>query len=364
MFAVRHTNALVNQLLIGLPALILCCASLLSLRSVANEFFNSQLTFILIAILLSLLLRQVNYQFYTFSPWPWYLISQILLLATILFGDNIRGSTRWITLFASSFQTSEFVKPLLILFIASYLPFISPLTLKRIILFLFSMAIPALLIFLQPDLGTALVVFLLGLSGLIASGVKIKDFTVIVLIFLTLLPIFFFSLKTYQRDRLESFFSPTSDPQGSGYNALQAQIAVGSGKLFGRGLGQGSQSHLRFLPERHTDFIFASIIEELGFLGGLLILSCYLLIAAGLVSASRLASTIVGSLICLLSFSVLIIQSVINIGMNMGLVPVTGITLPLLSSGGSSLLSFGLIIGLSLSVAAHPQKTVSHLEIR
>jgi rod shape determining protein RodA len=178
-----------------------------------------------------------------------------------------------------------------------------------------------------------------------------------------MLPIGYSQLKSYQRQRLESFVNPSVDPLGTGYNALQATIAVGSGKFIGRGLGQGTQSHLRFLPERHTDFIFASLVEELGFVGGVIVIVSYLWLSLSLMRFARYASSDVGSIICLTTSSLLLVQAFINIGMNMGLLPITGITLPLVSSGGSSILSFAVLLGLCYSVALRQTGKRAVLEI-
>jgi rod shape determining protein RodA len=151
---------------------------------------------------------------------------------------------------------------------------------------------------------------------------------------------------------------------GSGYNALQATIAVGSGQIIGRGLGQGTQSHLRFLPERQTDFIFASLVEELGLLGGALVIGAYVWLCHALIMTAKNANTNVGSIICLVTLILISIQAFINIGMNMGIMPVTGITLPLVSAGGSSLISFSILLGICLSIAHHPTAKKPGLEIR
>lgn len=357
-------NSLNLQLSLIVPQIILFVISLLTLRSVAIDSFNNQLVMAIIALILMFLIKRLDYQLYLFSPWPWYFLSLFLLFITLVFGNSVRGATRWINFFGGSLQTSEIVKPLLVLFIAIYLTQYFPTHITQLLRYLGFIAIPAFLVFIQPDLGTALVIFFIGASGLMAAGVPLKRLLVMFFVFLLLLPVFFVALKPYQRQRLESYFNTRDDPLGTGYNALQAQIAVGSGQFIGRGLGQGTQSHLRFLPERHTDFIFASVVEELGFMGGIIILICYLVLGLGLIRTARQANTETGSIICLCTLALLIAQLGVNIGMNMGLIPITGITLPLLSSGGSSLISFGVLFGIVLSIAATPQTVKSQLEIR
>jgi len=159
-------------------------------------------------------------------------------------------------------------------------------------------------------------------------------------------------LASYQRRRLLTFINPQADPLLAGYNAIQAVITVGSGQLWGRGLGHGTQSHLRFLPERHTDFIFASLTEELGLIGSLLVISLFTLLLWRILVAARQAPDRFGHLICLGVFSSLFSQMFINIGMNIGLLPITGVTLPLLSSGGSSLIATAISLGLVVNIAS------------
>jgi len=167
------------------------------------------------------------------------------------------------------------------------------------------------------------------------------------------------ALRPYQRDRLLTFINPTRDPLGRGYHVIQSLIAVGSGQIFGRGLGHGTQSQLKFLPEYHTDFVFASLTEELGFVGGILVIILFLFLLRRIYSISQTAPSVSASLFCLSSLAMLAFQIFINIGMNMGLAPVTGITLPFLSYGGSSLLSLGVLLGLLNSISAASVKIAS-----
>jgi rod shape determining protein RodA len=181
---------------------------------------------------------------------------------------------------------------------------------------------------------------------------------------LAIIPLGSLSLKPYQKDRILSFINPYQDHLGTGYNSIQATIAVGSGQLTGRGLGKGTQSHLRFLPERHTDFIFASFVEELGFLGGSILIGAYIWLAMNLVNTAKVASTSIQSLICLISAGLILTQSLVNIGMNMSLLPITGVTLPLVSYGGSSLLSSIIILGINWSIIIRAHSKTRNLEIR
>jgi rod shape determining protein RodA len=212
------------------------------------------------------------------------------------------------------------------------------------------LAVPLSLILLQPNLGTASILGLLAIVSLVVSGVSTRKLALLSCIGLLMLPVLWTIMRPYQRERIYTFINPSSDPYGSGYNALQAQIAIGSGQLFGRGLGQGTQSHLRFLPERYSDFIYSSLVEELGFIGGSITIGVFIALVLVLVVASKHTDSDIASLILLLSSSLILIQAFINIGMNVGILPITGITLPLMSAGGSSLLSTAVILGMCVGI--------------
>lgn len=251
-----------------------------------------------------------------------------------------------------------------ILFIAVYLTHTPIQKIKPTLKFLIYCLIPVGLIFKQPDLGTALILIVLIGAGLLACGVSFKTIGIFGLLLLVAIPLSIPLLKPYQLNRIHTFLNPTSDPLGKGYNSLQATIAVGSGKIFGKGLGQGTQSQLRFLPERQTDFIFASFIEELGFVGGGILLSAYAWLARGLLKTAKYATSPMGSLVSLLTLALLLVQVIVNIGMNMGIMPITGITLPLVSAGGSSLLSLLTLLGVNLNIAKQAKLQTTSLEIR
>lgn len=284
-----------------------------------------------------------------------YLVIVLALIAVWLFGRNIQGSTRWIDLGIFRLQPAEFAKLFMVVILAKFLDQ-SGEKIKSIWYVLLSavyIAIPATLIFIEPDLGTSLVLFLTWLALLLFSRMNKKHLAILLLL-AVIAGIFswFFVLQDYQKDRLYTFVDPYADPEGRGYNVLQSIIAVGSGSWTGRGIGRGLQSQLKFLPERQTDFIFASTAEELGLLGSLFILAMFGVIFARLVKACRLARDNFGMYLTLGIFFMLLIQVLINIGMNIGLMPVTGIPLPLLSYGGSSLVTTMLALGLVQSVIA------------
>ncbi len=285
-----------------------------------------------------------------FAPYG-YVLSIILLIASY-FGEPIRGSSRWIFIFGMQLQPSEVVKPLVILSFARMAVMFSPRIWRSLPLHLLVFGIPFLLVFRQPDLGTSLVYAASWVAMLVAGGFPLILFGLGGLIGIIGFPLFWKALAAYQKARIFTFLNPATDPQGAGYNALQAMIAVGSGQLFGRGLGMGTQSHLRFLPEYHTDFIFATLIEELGFVGGCILLFLYAVLLWQLIRPyvkGRIGNPFVFFYTIGL-FGVLLTQVVINAGMNMGIIPVTGITLPFVSYGGSSILSLCIAFGFLLAL--------------
>lgn len=277
-----------------------------------------------------------------------YIFSILLLVITLFFGQSVRGATRWIGIGTWQLQSSEIVKPLLALAYAGYLGSHSLKKIKNLLVYSVLALIPVLLVKSQPDLGSSLVLLVLaGFMGMFARINK-RYLVVIALVSLVAIPLAPYFLKDYQLNRIESFLNPYHDPRGKGYNAIQSVIAIGSGGLIGKGVRLGTQSHLNFLPERHTDFIFASFAEEFGLLGIVLVLGAYFYLLSRLFETSCLLKEHDQRLLALGILSIFMFQSLINIGMNLGIMPVTGITLPFFSYGGSSLLSFAALLGMSL----------------
>jgi rod shape determining protein RodA len=340
------------------PILIILTFGLSTTWSTVPNLFVSQSAFVLISTLVVFLLRKIDARLIQSVAWMAYPLTIILLLTTFVFGEVTRGSTRWIPVGTYNLQTSEIAKPLLLLSYAYFFTHIKKASgwkgdLTWLGLQAFLGALPTLIVFSQPDLGSAIILGVGWLGVLLSYGLTKTQIGAMVFGIVGFIPIAFFNLKPYQYQRLVSFINPFADPTRSGYNVIQSMIAVGSGKVFGKGVRMGTQSHLRFLPERHTDFAFASFAEEFGFLGvSLLLLSiCALLIwltrtAKHLNEFSRLYISGV--------FFMIFFQAIINIGMNLGLMPVTGITLPFVSYGGSSLLSLGLLLGFVLSLRQTP----------
>lgn len=357
----KHLTLLLGYVI---PILILLTTSIVILHSVAPAEVSVDGLYLILFLTILFIVSRIDYHLFLFSPWPWYFFSLGLLAITLVVGTAARGSLRWVEFAGLTIQTSEIVKPLLLIFIGNYLTLFQPTSIKRVLFFGFLMLIPTFLVYIQPDLGSALLYVLMALVGVVVAGARLKHLLALTFIILAMFPLIYSNLKPYQRLRIESFIDPNADPLGSGYNALQATIAVGSGRLLGRGLGQGTQSHLRFLPERQTDFIFASTVEELGLVGGAIILLSYGWLVLSLLQTARMADADAGSVICLVTAGLVLMQALINIGMNMGMLPITGITLPLVSAGGSSLLSYAVIFGLCLSIARHSSTKRAGLEIR
>jgi len=289
-----------------------------------------------------------------------YLVYGAVLVALLLvpaIGRVAGGSRRWIAIGPASIQPSEFMKPALVVALAHYFartPAVG-LGLRDMIVPAILAVVPAVLILAQPDLGSAAMLGFVLVSMLVLGGVRLRWFAVLALPVVVasplLGPMVWKHLKPYQQQRIVSFVNPESDPQGSGYHIIQSKIAVGSGMLWGRGFMRGTQNHLNFLPEQHTDFIFSVFSEEFGFVGAvsLMVLYCVFLLRALAIAAH--ARDRFGVLLVLGVSSIVFWQVVVNVGMTTGLFPVVGIPLPFFSYGGSSLLGLLVAIGIVMNVS-------------
>ncbi len=289
---------------------------------------------------------------------PLYFAMLALLIGVLLFGKTVNGTEGWINLGIARFQPVEAAKPILILFLASFISK-KKTELGEVVRLGVSFILSFILIFLvlkQPDLGSALVLTGIWVGMILISGMRWKHFFVMALIGLCVLGAGWSFLAPYQKDRIRTVIEPQIDPKGSGYNVIQATVAVGSGGIIGKGIGHGSQSQLNFLPEKHTDFIFSVIAEELGMLGASLVVFLYGVILYRLNRIAWSARDNFGFLMTVGVMMMILIQVTVNIGMNIGLLPVTGIPLPFLSYGGSSLLSMFLSLGLVMSVFLRKKK--------
>lgn len=342
--------------LIFLPIVILGGFSLSLLASSGEKFLFPQFLFFSFGFFLFLLFSQIDWQIYKSLAVFAYLLSIVLLVLTF-WGPQVRGATRWIEILGFRWQPSELVKPLIVISLASFFSSHPPKNLKTLILGLAILAPPLFLIFRQPDLGNVIIIAGIWLGIVYAAGLPFFLGVSAAVIFPLFLPLIWFLLKSYQKTRLVSFLNPYFDPLGAGYNSIQAMIAVGSGQFLGRGLGRGPQSHLLFLPEHHTDFIFAALSEELGFIGAALAIFAYAILLWRILQVAKNIKDPLASAILLGIFSQIFLQVFINIGMNLGLVPITGITLPLLSYGGSSIISTMIALGIVVNIAKTTTKS-------
>ena len=304
---------------------------------------------------LAFVMAQIDYRVLHGVAGPVFLVGILALILVLLLGNFDLGARRWFELGPIVVQPSEFMKIAAIVGFAKYLSDRSDSTrsLSTVVISLGMLLVPAGLIFLQPDLGTALIFGAIWMAMVFVAGARWWHLLMPIGIALAAFPFAWFFAQDYMRQRFVTFLDPGSDPLGAGYNVLQARISIGSGGWFGHGLGQGSQSQLEFLRVRDTDFIFAMLGEQLGLAGTLGLLAFFtLLVVQALVIGVR-ARDLFGRLLAVGIAAMLFTQAFVNIGMNVGLMPVTGITLPLVSLGKNSLLVTLIAIGILLSIHSH-----------
>lgn len=346
-----------------IPVLILLIISLSTLFSIDQAFFRSQFSFVIISFAALIFFSQINGQILKSYAIPIYIVSIILLLFIFFLGIESRGSVRWLEIFGFRFQFSEILKPFLAISLASFLSDRRDYSFSTFAICFIALFPIVLLIFLQPDLGNALIYGGVLLLSLIIYGFPIKYFLTLFITWIATLPFFWFILHDYQRQRILVFLNPSHDPLGKSYNAIQAIIAVGSGSIIGEGLGQGTQSVLRFLPEHHTDFIFATISEEFGFIGAMIIILCFAFLLYRIYTIYLSQSDPFPQMFTIVVFFLIFIHFFINAGMNVGLLPVVGVTMPFVSYGGASLLSNFILLGLLFGIN-RSERPRSVLEIR
>ena len=352
--AKKRIGVMFDWSLVIIPVLLAASslATLYSITSISGktDLVINQAIYFVVSFILYFLFAAMDYKVLKSLSWYLYLLGLILLIFVEIFGKTTFGSSRWIDLGVFQLQPSELMKFLFIIFVAAYFssrPKVNP---RSVSFFLFFSAVPLFLIFREPDLGTTLVVIAAVVAILIAMKPPKKFFYGAIAFVLIFSPIAWHYMKPYQKQRLTSFVSPESDPQGSGYNVIQSKIAVGSGGLYGKGFSGATQSQLSFLPVAHIDFIFSGFAEATGFLGSitLVFLYCYLLFRIFSIAITsrddfgRLYSYSLGGLLAF--------QIMVNIGMNIGLAPVTGIPLPLMSYGGTSLVVVSMMLGVLQSI--------------
>jgi rod shape determining protein RodA len=281
-----------------------------------------------------------------------YIISIASLVGVKLFGQKYLGARRWVQLGSFHFQPSEWVKLVLILAMAKYFsdnvkgdPDGQDMVKAAALV-----GVPMLMVLSQPDLGTALTYLPIAIMGLFLGGMKLRHALVVLAIAGLLAPVGWHFLKPYQKDRLTSFMQPEADSQGKGYQVIQSLVAVGSGGIFGKGTAQGSQTQGQFLPVPHTDFIFAAFAEEHGFIGAMAVLLLYFIVLMRLIQNAQTAPDRAGAFVVMGVVAVLAFHILVNVGMVVGFMPVTGIPLPLMSYGGSSVLFMFLALGIVMNI--------------
>lgn len=278
-----------------------------------------------------------------------YVGSVIALLGTYLLGESAFGSRRWIPLGGGfHLQVSEFVKLVIILLVARYLTELKSddLEIWDMLKLACLVLVPGALVLIQPDLGTSLTYIAVLVVGAFIAGLRWKYVAIIAVVAVLVLPVSYHFMKDYQKARLTGFLDPDRDPQGTGYQLIQSEIAVGSGGMFGKGVTKGTQTQLRFLPVPHKDFIFSAFAEEHGFVGVVIVLALYFVMIMRIVQNAQTAPDRVGMYICMGVAGLLLFHILVNVGMVAGKMPVTGIPLPFMSAGGSSIWSMFMAVGL------------------
>jgi rod shape determining protein RodA len=348
-----------DWLLLG-TVLLLCTISVLEIYSATlhtkyTGFHTKQIYWICAGLVAMFVFSRVDYhKLIDFVPWA-YGVCLFALLAVLAVGQKVLGARRWIRIGHLQFQPSEWVKLVLILAVARYFANLGgrSLTWKDIFKAFALVGVPMLLVIKQPDLGTTLTYTPILVAGLLLGGVNLRQTLILGTCAVALVAGVWSSgklLKPYQKARLTSFINPDSDPRGSGYQTKQALIAVGSGGVWGEGAAKGSQTQGAFLPIPHADFIFAAFSEEHGFVGAVFVLLLYFFILMRLIQNAQTAADLSGSLIIMGVVAVLTFQIAVNVGMVIGFMPVTGIPLPLMSYGGSSVLFTFLALGTVMNV--------------
>ena len=337
-----------------LIAMLICGVGVLQIfsstrDSIWQDAWWKQIIYIFGGLFLMWLILNVDYHSLLHHVALMYILSVIALLGTYLIGTQVFGSRRWIPL-AGGFhlQVSEFVKLVIILLVTRYLTDLKTdeLELREMLKLGGLVVVPTILVLKQPDLGTSLTYLAILIVGAFLAGLRWKYMAVIAVVTVLVLPVTYHFLKPYQKARLVSFMDPDRDPQGTGYQLIQSQIAVGAGGMFGRGVTKGTQTQLRFLPVPQTDFIFSAFAEEHGFVGVVVVLSLYFVLIMRIVQNAQTAPDRSGMYICMGVAALLLFHVLINVGMVVGRMPVTGIPLPLMSAGGSSIWANFLALGL------------------
>lgn len=325
------------------------------IHSTTAHLFHLQIVWITFGIIVFFCISLINYHFFTRAAYFLYALNLFFLIIVHFFGSTFGGSKRWLDLSLFNYQPSETLKIILIFILARVLSVKrswQSMSIKELIKPLLLIFVPVFFIICQPDLGTALIILIITSSLIIFAKVNKNIILYSLLLILCISPVVWnFGLKEYQKNRILTFVSPGRDPRGTGYNTIQSKIAIGSGQFIGKGFQKGTQSQLEFLPERHTDFIFSVLSEEHGFIGSIVTIFLFLfLIIIGFHTAFQ-SKDKEGAFLCAGMSFYIFWHMFINIGMTMGLLPVVGIPLPLLSYGGSGMLTTMVALGVISSVS-------------
>ncbi len=367
MKLIRYWRRMDSTLLLTVLALGVICLSVIASATHANvegapgqfDFVMKQGVFLLGGLVIAGGSLYFDYRvLYRWVP-AIYVINALLLLIVKFAGTSALGAQRWIQIGPFTLQPSEFAKLFMIICLARLLANNKSgfQTWKSLAPVAAMMALPTLLIFIQPDLGTSLVFAALTFGMLYICGLKMQLVKRALIALVALFPlIWFFVLHEYQKMRILVLLDPEVDPYGSGYHVIQSKISIGSGGFIGQGLFEGTQSQLNFLPENHTDFIFSVIGEELGFVGAIFVLFLYFILLYRTIMISRASGDAFGSLLACGIFSMWLFQIFINVGMTLGIMPVTGIPLPFMSYGGSALLMNLICVGLLMNIYLRRKK--------
>jgi rod shape determining protein RodA len=337
-----------------LIVLLICAVGVLQIYSATRDTdytsaWWKQVVYVLGGLLFLWIAMMIDYHTMLHYVPALYIGSVGALLVTYLIGEKAYGSKRWIPMgFGVHLQVSEFVKLVIILLVARYLTELrtDELEIREMLKLAGLVLIPTALVMKQPDLGTSLTYVAVLIACAFLAGLRWKYVAAIAVITVVVLPISWQFLNEYQRGRIVSFMDPERDPQGKGYQLIQSQIAVGSGGMFGKGVTKGTQTQLRFLPVPHKDFIFSAFAEEHGFVGVVVLLSLFFVLVMRIVQNAQTAPDRVGMYVCMGVAALLLFHVLVNVGMVAGLMPVTGIPLPFMSFGGSSIWTFFLALGL------------------
>jgi len=326
--------------------------------TLASEY-RKQFEWVALGVLAALAVSQVDYRRVVEHAPVLYLASLAALGAVLALGRAVARTHRWLTIGGQSLQVSELVKLVIIILVAFYLGRRNPrpVSWKDLVILGFVVGLPAALVAWEPDLGTAVTYLPIVVVGVLLAGIRARQLIALGVLGAVLLPAGWHVMRPYQRDRLMSFMHPSGDIQGSGYQVTQSKIAVGSGGLWGKGMGNGTQSQLGFVPVSHADFIFAAFSEEQGFVGAVLILLLYLVLLLRLLDGAQWAPDRSGAYLVAGLAAVLFFQVAVNVGMMIGWLPITGIPLPLMSQGGSS--AFATFVGLGLALSVKRRRFVN-----